>query len=153
MPDMAFDSLKGMLKAKLPGVGEERIAVRTQGCWSCIHSDFEKAKTLWWESARGAFLAKAVKLSLESPKGEEHPVVRNIREMVPKLDTAVEAGGWACCSKGKNPDGTPIGDFVASTYLCDRWSARQGASVAREGQAADKLPEELVERIHERKVE
>lgn len=33
--------------------------------------------------------------------------------------------------------------FVSDKYLCDRWNARQGASVARAGQGPDKLPEEL----------
>lgn len=33
--------------------------------------------------------------------------------------------------------------FVSDKFLCDRWTAKQGASVARAGQTADKLPEEL----------
>jgi hypothetical protein len=32
---------------------------------------------------------------------------------------------------------------VNHRFLCDKWSAAQGASVAREGAAPDKLPEEL----------
>jgi len=144
------DSLKKALAKTLAGVGEERIAIRTQGCWSCIHSDFEKAKTHWWERARFEMLNKAVMIATTSPKGEEHPTVRSIREMVPKIDMSMQAGGWCCCRIGQSPTGESVGDFVASTYLCDRWTARQGASVAREGAAADKLPEELVERIHEK---
>ncbi len=39
------------------------------------------------------------------------------------------------------------GSYVSDKYLCDQWSAAQGASVARAGAAPDKLPEELVD-IH-----
>ena len=34
-------------------------------------------------------------------------------------------------------------DFVSAAYLCEQWTAAQGASVAVAGESLDKLPEEL----------
>ncbi len=39
------------------------------------------------------------------------------------------------------------GDFKSHRFLCDQWSGKTGASVARAGAAPDKLPGELME-IH-----
>ena len=35
------------------------------------------------------------------------------------------------------------GDFVDCRYLCDKWSGREGSSLATSGKPLDKLPEEL----------
>ena len=148
---MAFEKLKDFLQAKHPGVGADRIAVRSQGCWNCVNASMEKAQDRWWNEARGAMLARAVKLATESVMGEEEPRVRNIRTQIPLLDAAMERGEWIACSKGRKPDGTPVDDFVGSTYLCDRWTGSEGASIAREGAAPDKLPEELMEQLHDPK--
>ena len=37
------------------------------------------------------------------------------------------------------------GDFVDCRYLCDKWSGRDGSSLATSGKPLDKLPEELKE--------
>ena len=49
-------------------------------------------------------------------------------------------GQMALCNE---PSSEKYQSYVSDRYLCDRWNAKQGASVARAGQAADKLPEEL----------
>lgn len=144
---VAFKTLKDQIASKLVGVGKDRIAIRTQGCWSCIHWDMDKAVKLWWDEARANMLAQGTKIALESPQGENHPKVRSIREMVPKTDASMAAGEWGACSVGKTATGEPVGTNVASTYLCDQWTGKVGASVAREGQAPDKLPEELMDRV------
>jgi hypothetical protein len=142
---VAFKTLKEELSSKLVGVGEDRIAIRTQGCWSCVHASYDKAKDLWWKEARNATLSQAVRIALASPEGENDRRVKNIRGMVPAMDAAFEKNQWVCCAVGKKPDGTPVDRFVAATYLCNVWTGATGASVAREGQKADKLPEELFE--------
>jgi len=140
------------LLSKLPGVGIERIAIRTQGCWNCRNFRVEKAKDLWWDHARGALLANATKIAIESPLGEKDPRVVAVRHMIPLTDKKAHLGELGCCSVGKQPDGALVGDFIFSTYLCGQWSGAEGASVAREGEKADALPEELLERLHEPKI-
>lgn len=140
--------LREALLPKLPGVGIERIAIRTQGCWNCKNWRAEKAKDLWWDHARGDLLAGATKIAVASPLGEKHPRVLAVRHMVPLMDEKAHTGELGCCSVGKLPNGDPVGDFVFSTYLCGQWSGAEGASVAREGEKADKLPEELMEDLN-----
>lgn len=116
---------------------------RTQGCWNCVHGDFEKAKAVWKER-RQADLAIAAGKAIESPLGENEPSVVNIRRMVDAIDTGIATHNLIkCTGKGVDANGNPVGDFVKSNYLCSNWSAAQGASVARAGQKADDLPMEL----------
>jgi hypothetical protein len=145
---MANDKLKQHLaKTLYPGVGADRIVERSQGCWNCIHWDADKAIDLWWKSARAATLANGAGIATTSPYGEQDERVKAIRRNVPLTDLAIERREWGSCSRGVKADGQPVGDFVASTFLCDRWTAQAGASVARESAVPDKLPEELMERF------
>ena len=121
---------------------KDRTFERTQGCWNCSNSC---SATDFWTKKRQDDLAIAVRLANESPLGENDPKVKNIRHMIDTVDHSVAAGALMRCTKGRQPNGDPVGDLVAHNYLCDRWSAAQGASMARAGQAADKLPEELAE--------
>lgn len=145
---MANKALKALLAKKLHGVGTDRIAVRAQGCWNCIHggeAGFERAAKLWWDKARGDTLARGVQIATSSPLGEQDERVKNVRAMVPQMDVNVERKQWVTCSTGKDPSGNPVADFVHHTYLCSKWTGAVGASVAREGEKLDKLPEELME--------
>lgn len=144
---MGFRTLKDQLASKLVGVGQDRIAIRTQGCWSCVHWDMDKAVDLWWKEARQNTLNRGVQIALESPHGEADPRVRAIREMVPATDAGMTQGQWGACKVGRMPNGDPVGSNVHQTYLCGVWTGREGASVAREGAKADTLPEELMERL------
>lgn len=145
---MAFKSLKEFFKSQLVGVGEDRIAIRSQGCWNCIHGDAEAANKLWWNEARIKILTRGVQIATSSPLGESDQRVVNIRGMVPKMDGEMTLNRWVICKgQGKKADGSPVDDFVASTFLCGNWSGSQGASVAREGGALDKLPEEVHDRM------
>jgi hypothetical protein len=149
---MAFEGLRKLFKAKLVGVGEERIAVRTQGCWGCIHGGeegYERAAKLWWDKARADTLARGAGIAVESPLGENDERVKSIRRNVPLTDVQIGQKQWISCKVGKNPDGTPVADFVASTFLCGQWSGASGASIAREGKGPDKLPQELMERFED----
>lgn len=145
---MAFKTLKEQMASLLPGVGTERVEIRAQGCWNCSNFDREVAAKLWWDKARGELLEKAVVLAMKSPLGEKSQPVVNIREMVPKTDAQVTGGVWGSCKVGRKPNGDPVGDFVHQTYLCGRWSGVTGASIAREGEKLDKLPEELMEDLN-----
>jgi hypothetical protein len=59
------------------------------------------------------------------------------------------AGKVGLCKKGTRPKslGGPEGDFVEGSFLCDRWDGRTGSSVATEGHALDKLPDELKDKL------
>lgn len=144
---MANEKLKKFFATKLVGVQADRIAVRTQGCWSCIHGDAEAAAKRWWDEARQKLLTQALDIAMNSPAGEDHPKVKAIRQQVPMMDSQMAAKQFVACHVGRDPKGNPVGDFVHCTYLCDRWTARQGASIARAGSAPDRLPEELHQRF------
>lgn len=117
---------------------------RTQGCWNCIHGDFEEAGKFWTQK-RVEDLQVATRKALESPMGEEDPQVRNIRRMTDAIDQGIRIGSLTRCrgQVGRDAQNNPVGDLVKSNYLCDKWTAKTGASVAREGQKADPLPMEL----------
>lgn len=123
-----------------------RAHERTQGCWNCVHSSSDKAKEIW-KDRRQQDLAAGLRISLESPLGEGDQRVVNIRRMVDAIDTGLATFNLTHC-KGGGVDAheNPVGTFVKSNYLCHKWSAAQGASVAREGQKADDLPMELAEK-------
>jgi len=120
-----------------------RTFVRTQGCWNCKHGDFEVARK-WWIDKRDQDLQVGVGLSLQSPLGEKDPKVVQIRRAVANIDIAMAQHALTkCTGPGVDANDNPVGDLVKREYLCRFWSAAQGASVAREGQAADPLPMEL----------
>jgi hypothetical protein len=53
-------------------------------------------------------------------------------------------GFQGLCRNRLAPQG---GGFKSDKFLCDQWSGAQGASVARGGQKADALPEEIKDKI------
>jgi hypothetical protein len=135
------DALKGGFDPQTGLVG--RRHERTQGCWNCKHSDFDKAKAIW-KDKRQADLAIAARKALESPMGEQEPAVVSIRRMVDAIDVGLASYNLTTCTgKGVDANENPLGDYVKSNYLCHKWSAAQGASIARAGQKADDLPMEL----------
>lgn len=121
-------------------VPKDRVFERTQGCWNCKHSSSGVA---FWTDRRQHNLKAALEIAQSSPLGEKHQKVINIKAMVDTLDHQVAAHNLLRCTTGRTADGKPVGGLVAHNYLCDRWNAAEGASLARGGQKADKLPEEL----------
>lgn len=121
---------------------KDRTVSRGQGCWNCTNSSHAGK---WWNERRLIDLKAAVVLAQESPLGEKLPKVVQIRRMVDMLDKAVAEGAMIRCTKGVTAIGETIGDLTPHNYLCDRWCGAVGASLAREGGAPDKLPEELME--------
>lgn len=122
----------------------DRVLSRGQGCWNCIHG--QRAKE-WWSRRRQEDLGKALQIAIESPDGETDIQVTNIRRMVDAVDHAVAKGAMLRCTKGKTANGQPVGDLVTHNYLCDRWTAAPGASIARGGAKADELPEEILDKL------
>lgn len=120
---------------------KDRTVERAQGCWNCIHA---KPATEFWAQARQRDLAKAARIAVDSEQGENHVQVVNIRKMVDQVDHAVAQHNLIRCTTGKTAHGQPVGDLTPQNYLCDRWTARDGASLARQGGKLDKLPEELM---------
>lgn len=133
-------------KAKL-FVPKDRVFERTQGCWNCAAM---APANEFWKEARTKDLQKAVNIAHTSILGENDPKVVNIRRMVDNVDHQVFSGTVIRCSsnpKGRTARGEPVGDLVAANYLCDRWRGATGASIARAGQKADALPEELADKL------
>lgn len=84
---------------------------------------------------------------MSSPFGEHHPKVVNIRRMVDTADHGVAANQLVRCTTGRLPGGDPVGDLTAHNYMCDRWTGRDGSSMAKVDGKVDLLPEELRERV------
>lgn len=129
------------------------VQERTMGCWNCISWSPERGEA-YWKEARQVNLAKATRIALESRLGQNDQRVVNIRQFVNQLDHAIALSppAFAACMKKDLPRDKPVGDLVAHAYLCTHWTGAQGASVAREGQKADKLPEELMEDVRDGKI-
>lgn len=120
---------------------------RTQGCWNCRHHSHDEA-VKFWSRKRQVDLAAGLAIAMESRLGEDDPKVRNIRVMVDKLDRGIASGTIGkCLGEGETAAGEPVGDFVVTNYLCHKWSAAEGASIARAGQKADDLPEEIMDKL------
>lgn len=90
-------------------------------------------------------MQRGLTIAIESPHGENDPKVLNIRRMVATADYHVARRELIRCTRGIMANGQPVGDLTASNYLCHKWTAAEGASIARAGQRADKLPEELAD--------
>lgn len=79
--------------------------------------------------------------------GGKNPSVRRAVEEARRADArftlfniASSRGEIGICMKGGSES-----DFVHHAYLCGKWTGREGHSLATEGHATDKLPEELVD--------
>lgn len=131
-------------------VPKDRVFERTMGCWNCFNRADPKPV---WNNRRQADLKRALDISMSSKLGENHPKCMNIKHMVNKIDHLVASKAIVSCRQGltgpigRLPSGEPVGHFIAPNYLCDRWTAAQGASIARAGQAPDTLPEELADKL------
>ncbi len=123
---------------------KDRTFTRTQGCWNCKHSS---SANVFWSERRQQDLQTALGLAQQEGDGEENIKVYNIRKMVDRVDHLVAAGQLKRCTTGRQANGDPVGDLVQHSYLCDRWDAAQGASMARDVGKTDMLPEELVEKV------
>jgi hypothetical protein len=86
-----------------------------------------------------------------TPDGAAGPVLAKIRQVemavahLEMFEGALQAphpmlGQQGLCTNLRAPEG---GGYKAHNFLCNEWSAAQGASVAREGQKADDLPGDL----------
>ncbi len=134
-------SLLGVPQAGLP----DRTFTRGQGCWNCINA---RSPIDLWKEKRAAKLAYAVQISLQSQQGEDDPEVVAIRRQVDQVDGHCARKEIFTCGQGRTADGQPVGDFIASAFLCDRWSGQVGASLARaDNGKLDDLPEELRDKI------
>lgn len=122
-----------------------RTFERTQGCWNCIHFENGEKSKQFWELCKKRDLASAAAMAAADPRGEKTPSVINTRKMVRDAGAAIQAGLFGICTT-LNP-APEVKDFVQASFLCDRWTGRQGASVARAGSGLDSLPAELKEKI------
>jgi hypothetical protein len=141
---MLGGSLLGVPQSGLP----DRTFARSQGCWNCIHA---KSPVDRWLQKRAQKLEYAVRVALQSQLGESDPQVIPIRRQIDQFDGMIARREVFACDVGRTQNrkgGTePVGDFVASAFLCDRWTGRDGASLARDGSKLDDLPEELRDKI------
>jgi hypothetical protein len=112
---------------------------RNRGCWNCISWENQEKARAYWSQKRQADLGQAVIKANSSPQGENDPAVVGLRRMVDQVDHAIARGVFGICLKGGSNT-----DFVHNAYLCENWTAREGASLATSGTLADKLPEELM---------
>ena len=128
----------------------DRTIERGTGCWNCKHRDsWEDGKKFWFGSPtssgkRDQSLSKAVAIATSSPLGEGHPSVVNIRRFVHIADNAMRNHEAIHCTKGITAQGVQVGDITGASYMCEKWTGMDGASVAKIDGRIDKLPEELL---------
>lgn len=71
--------------------------------------------------------------------------------IIQKVEDDIASGALGICTApggpAPNAAGEVPGDFIYSAFLCSKWTARSGASVARGTDKADLLPDELRDRI------
>lgn len=159
---MPLSRLKGSLAQSLLGGGAngpelavlpDRTFERSQGCWNCIHAQSPIDRWMGKDAdgkggVRGQMLSRAAKLAVNSPRGERADAVVRIRRAVERIDFTVMHQLCFVCDHGVTEDRNPVGDFVASVFLCDNWSGRDGASLARRSDGKlDDLPGELRDKI------
>jgi len=130
----------------LPG----RTFERSQGCWNCIHFDNDTKARAFWAACRKRDLATAALVAAADPRGMASPRAANIVRTVEAADVGIAAGSFGMCLDPKRDaqegEGS-AGDFVQASYLCNHWTGAQGASVARAGDRADDLPQELEDKL------
>lgn len=128
-------------------VPSERVITRNAGCWNCTFR--RDANEFWFgDKTKGTFgrrgenLNKALTIAMESPMGENHPKVVNIRRMVEFVDPQIKMGMMVRCGGGYDKS-----ELIANTFMCERYVGATGASVAREGERINDLAEEIRDKI------
>lgn len=115
----------------LPGRTFERV----QGCWNCVHFDTgERSRNYWFQKAKPRDEGHAKAYEFEG----KLEAAKMVRKTIAEAEKAVLSGKAGMCAKGQAKS-----EYVMDAYLCNNWSGRTGASVAREGGAPDLLPDEL----------
>ena len=126
----------------------ERTFERGRGCYSCLSYDNGPQCQQHWEVHK---MARLVQIRSSLPVTRLADLERGVgfedarMQQVVAMDQAMKAGRVGFCRKGPRDlkDGGPEGDFVSHKFYCDRWSGRDGHSLATAGHAADPLMEEL----------
>lgn len=148
---MAQNSYVSWVTAKKMFAAPERTFERGRGCWNCLSYENGTLCRQHWGTHKLRLLytlsqaAPLVRLGeMEKPK----PGTADARrEQIEQMDKAITTGVVGMCMKGARPQalGGPEGDFVEHRFLCDRWDAKQGASIATSGKLLDKLSDELAD--------
>lgn len=150
----------------------DRTFERGRGCWNCTSFNNEDLSRQHWEACkqrdlavialRGGLPGRVSDGDLSGPalhkrigelmqqgmtEGQAVEIVQaaarkptdaDMPEQMRVFEKAVLAGAAGLCVAGHAKS-----DFVHHAFLCDKWTARSGASVATEGKPLDKLPDEL----------
>ncbi len=115
-------------------IPEDRVVERSQGCWNCRHRETGESVERRWSEHKAVLLAKLRGSGLFT------------RASI-SLGRCAVPGGPVGQDKDTGAE-TNIPDvFIHMKYLCRKWSAASGASLARGTDKADLLPAELRERI------
>lgn len=146
------------LNAPIVGVPDRFVPLATtidrgRGCWNCINWDVEKAKKHWENRRQGLLTvamehdhkSKEARLAGKRDLADAHEKkAKGVAMMVDSVDQAVVAGKFGLCAKGwAPPDCVDPVPLIDHTTLCNKWSGRDGASLATAGKPLDKLPDEL----------
>jgi len=128
----------------------DRTVERTQGCWNCTGYEHGAIAVKRLEECRQRDLAAKIAEhgflpSLSRLGDMEHASSLAKDARYDNWVLAAKSGQIGLCLRGGVED-----DFVHHKYLCPKWNAAQGASVARAGAKADLLPDELAEVVEAR---
>lgn len=147
-PIKGKDAIRGLERLRdgvvQPSGLPDRTFERSRGCWNCVNSSSREETTNRWFDKRDQLGQQAVSQALASRHGENDRKVVKLRVFITTIDQAVAAGNLTTCSKGRLPNGDPVGDFVATAYMCDQWTGKTGHSLAAHSDGKPEiLPEEL----------
>jgi len=141
----------------------ERTFERGRACHNCVSFENGNMAKQHWLVHRAARMAEYLStpavgrvgeptpppppsslLTDVQPDPRQYPHDPRMRQLH-DIDRLVNAGCVGICLKGCRPKslGGPEGDFITYSFLCDRWTGRDGHSVATAGHPLDKLNEEL----------
>jgi hypothetical protein len=142
------------------GLPKERVVERGRGCWNCTGFENGLLARQQWRAvhrparerqlqARKRELVERRQAELiRSPLAPTSDLDQAFNQLATQVgllkdvDRAVTAGALGMCMVG----GTAC-DFVTATFLCEKWTGRQGSSVATQGHPVDALPQELKDKL------
>lgn len=134
----------------------ERTFERGRGCWNCRAYANGEMSRQHWMTHRARLTARLAATAPLVALGEMEKAVPSQEDarlkQIHGMDKAINTGVVGLCMKGSRAQslGGPEGDFVEHRFLCDRWDARDGASVATSGRPLDKLNDELADIAEDR---
>lgn len=143
-----YDHVMGMIIT-----APERTFIRARRCANCVSFECGAMSHQQWNEHRKARIEDYLRTApiarladMANPNWTPAEMKDARLQQLHQMDQMIAHGVAGLCMKGarSKADGGPEGNFVHCDFLCDRWTGKEGHSVATSGHE-DKLGEELRE--------